>query len=160
LKSIFTVSDSMHVNAPIERCFLLSTSIELVAETLRMKPLSGRRNGLIEPGDEVLWAGWKFGLPQMHESRITGYGRPDYFQDTMARGRFRFFQHDHHFAEIGGHTLLQDKVRFSLPLGFVGAVVAQHVMVPYIATLLRKRFFLLKRLAEGDGWKKYLPGSN
>ncbi len=147
----------MHVNAPIERCFLLSTNIELVEETLRMKPLSGRLNGLIEHGDEVLWAGWKFGLPQMHESRITAYDRPSYFQDTMTRGRFRFFQHEHHFAEISSHTLLQDKVRFSLPLGFVGVLVAKYVMVPYIASLIHKRFFLLKRLAEGDGWKRYLP---
>lgn len=159
MKSTFTISDSMHVNAPIERCFLLSTSIELVQETLGMKPLSGKMSGLVEPDDLVLWAGWKFGLPQMHESKITAYERPVFFEDTMTRGRFRLFQHEHHFAEIGGHTLLQDKVRFALPLGFVGAAVAEHVMVPHIAKLLRKRFFLLKRLAEGDGWKKYLSES-
>ncbi len=157
MKSTFTIGDTMHVNAPIERCFLLSTNIDLVAKTLRMKPLSGRMSGLIGLDEEVLWAGWKFGLPQMHESKITAYERPGHFQDTMLRGRFRFYQHDHFFSEIGGHTLLQDKVRFSLPLGFAGTLVAEYVMVPYIAKLIRKRFFLLKRLAEGDGWKKYLP---
>jgi ligand-binding SRPBCC domain-containing protein len=157
LKNTFTIGDSLHVNAPIERCFLLSTNIDLVAETLRMKPLSGTMSGLIGPEDTVLWAGWKFGLPQMHESKITKYERPVHFQDSMVEGRFRFYQHDHFFAEIGGHTLLQDKVRFSLPLGFAGALVAERVMVPYISKLIHKRLFLLKRLAEGDGWKKYLP---
>jgi len=153
---MFTISDSIYINAPIDRCFLLSTNVELVGRTLGMKPLEGKTSGLLVADDRLLWAGWKFGMPQMHESKITAYERPVYFQDTMVRGRFRFYQHEHHFAEIGGHTLLQDKVRFSLPLGFLGAGVAEYVMVPHIAKLLRKRFFLLKRLAEGDGWKKYL----
>jgi ligand-binding SRPBCC domain-containing protein len=157
LKNTFTVSDTMHVNAPIERCFLLSTNVELVAETLKMKAVDGRRRGLVERDDQILWAGWKFGLPQMHESKITAYERPEYFQDTMVHGRFHFYQHDHTFTEIGGHTLLQDKVRFSLPLGPVGALVAEYVMVPYMARMIHKRFVLLKRLVEGDGWKKYLP---
>ncbi len=157
MKSIFTISDSMHVNAPIERCFLLSTNIELVAKTLGLKPLSGRTTGLVQPDDTVLWAGWKFGMPQRHESGITAYDRPVYFQDSMLRGRFRFYQHDHHFVEIDGHTLLQDKVRFSLPLGIAGALVAKHVMVSHIARLIRRRLFLLKRLAEGNDWKKYIP---
>jgi ligand-binding SRPBCC domain-containing protein len=108
-------------------------------------------------GDTILWTGWKFGMPQMHESRITIFDRPRYFQDVMTRGRFKFFQHDHHFVEIDGHTLLQDKLRFSLPGGWLGAQVAQRVMVPYISQLLRKRFYLLKQLAESEGWRRYLP---
>jgi ligand-binding SRPBCC domain-containing protein len=157
---MFVISDSMHIHAPIERCFLLSTSIDLVAETLQMRPVSGRTSGLIVGQDRIVWKGWKFGLPQMHESLISGYERPAYFQDTMARGRFKFFQHDHHFTEIDGHTLLQDKVRFSLPLGWAGAMVAKYVMVPYISRLIRKRFYLLKQLAEGPGWKSYLAHEN
>jgi hypothetical protein len=147
----------MHIQAPIDRCFLLSTNIELVAETLEMKPIDGKKSGLIELGDKVLWAGWKFLLPHMHESEITEYERPDFFQDTMTRGRFRFFQHDHTFDEIGGHTLLHEKVRFALPLGFLGTLISQYVLVPYISTLMRKRLFLVKRLAESNGWKKYIP---
>ena len=146
----------MHVHAPLERCFLLSTNLELVAETLRMRPLSGKSTGHVVMGDTILWAGWKFGMPQMHESLITAYDPPVYFQDTMARGRFKTFQHDHHFTEIDGHTLLQDKLRFSLPGGWLGAQIAQHIMVPYISRLLRKRFYLLKKLAEGQEWQRYL----
>jgi ligand-binding SRPBCC domain-containing protein len=147
----------MHVQAPVERCFLLATSIDLVAQTLGMRPISGKMTGLVEAGDQILWAGWKFGLPQMHETLITKYERPTYFQDTMGRGRFKLFQHDHHFVEIDGHTLMQDKVRFSLPFGWPGAMVAKHVMVPHISKLIRKRFYLLKQLAEGPGWQDYLP---
>jgi ligand-binding SRPBCC domain-containing protein len=154
---MFTIKDSIHINAPIERCFLLSTNLALVGQTLGMKPIKGKTEGMVAEGDRVVWGGWKFGLPQMHESVITRYERPVFFQDTMGRGRFQRFQHDHQLIEIDGHTLLNDKLRFSLPLGFAGKLVARHVMVPYICRLLRERMLLLKNVAEGEGWRRYLP---
>ncbi len=154
---MYTISDTIHINAPIERCFLLSTSIELVARTLEMRPVSGKTSGLIEANDQLVWRGWKFGLPQMHETLITGYDKPHFFQDTMGRGRFKHFHHDHHFAEVAGHTLLHDKVRFSLPLLLGGSLVGKYVLVPHIVGLVQRRFQLLKQIAEGDEWRRYLP---
>ena len=148
----------MHVNAPIERCFLLSTNIELVQETLGLKPLFGKTSGLAGPDDVVLWAGWKFGLPQMHESIITKYERPTFFQDTMERGRFKRFQHDHYFYVMNERTVLNEKIRFTMPLGFVGKIFARLVIVPYLSKRLRRRLSLLKRVAENNKeWPKYLP---
>jgi ligand-binding SRPBCC domain-containing protein len=155
---MFTISDSIFVNAPIERCFLLSTNIELVGRTLGMKPIEGKTSGMIEADDKLLWAGWKFGVPQMHESVITKYERPAFFQDTMGRGRFKRFQHDHYFYEMNDRTVLNDKIRFTMPLGFVGRLVGQFVLVPYLSRRLRRRLALLKKVAENrKEWPKYLP---
>jgi ligand-binding SRPBCC domain-containing protein len=153
---MYTISETTHVNAPIDRCFLLATSVELVSRTIRMHAIE-RKAGLVQPDDQLIWHGWKFGLPQMHETLITAYERPHYFQDTMGRGRFRRYQHEHTLTEIDGHTLLHDKIRFSLPLGWVGDAVAKYVMVPYIARLLHFHLQLLKRVAETEEWRKYLP---
>ena len=79
-RAMFTVSDSIHIDAPMERCFLLSTSIDLVARTLRMRPIEGKVSGMITSGDRLVWAGWKFGLPQMHETLITKYERNRFFR--------------------------------------------------------------------------------
>ncbi|WP_348267642.1 hypothetical protein P8936_18095 [Edaphobacter paludis] len=158
---MFVVSDKIHINAPIDRCFLLSTSLELVERSLKMRleeSGSTRASGLVEGGDRLMWRGWVFGLPQLHESLITKYERPDFFQDTMGRGRFKRFQHDHFFSEIGGRTLLNDKVRFSLPLGWMMRPVGRTLVVPHVARLLRRRLELLKRVAEGEEWKQYLKG--
>jgi ligand-binding SRPBCC domain-containing protein len=133
------------------------TSIELVSRTLRMHALQRDQTGLVQPNDQLIWHGWKFGLPQMHETLITAYDRPHYFQDTMGRGRFRRYQHEHTLTEIDGHTLVQDKIRFSLPFGWAGDMVAKHVIVPYVARLLHAHLQLLKRVAETDEWHKYLP---
>ncbi len=158
---MFTISDSIFINAPIERCFLLSTNIELVAKTLGMKPIEGKTSGLIVANDKLLWAGWKFGLPQMHESVITRYERPAFFQDTMERGRFKRYQHEHYFYEMDERTVLNDKIRFTMPLGIVGRLVGRFVLVPYISRRLRRRLVLLRKVAENrKEWRKYLPEEN
>jgi ligand-binding SRPBCC domain-containing protein len=155
---MFTISDTVHINAPIERVFLLSTNIEILGMTLGMKPIEGKTTGTIESGEKLMWAGWKFGFPQMHESLITKYERPTFYQDTMGRGRFRRFQHDHHFMEIDGQTSLNDKIRFTMPLGWVGNLVGRYILVPYISRRLRRRMHLLKTIAESKKkWKRYLP---
>jgi ligand-binding SRPBCC domain-containing protein len=153
---MFVIKDKVHINAPIERCFLLSTSIDLVAQTIGLKPVAGKTSGLVVAGDRVVWRGWKFGLPQRHETLITQYVARRFFRDSMASGRFRTFHHDHEFAELGSQVLLTDTVRFSLPLGFAGRQVGKHVMLPHIRGLVARRFQLLKRIAESDEWRKYL----
>jgi ligand-binding SRPBCC domain-containing protein len=155
---MFTIGDSIFIKAPIERCFLLSTNVELVGRTYGMKPIEGKTKGLIEADDKLLWAGWKFGFPQMHESVISQYEKPSFFQDTMTRGRFKRYQHDHYFYEMDGRTVLNDKIRFTMPLGPVGRVVGQFVLVPYLSRRLRRRLVLLRRVAESrKEWQKYLP---
>ena len=150
--------DSIVLAAPIERCFLLSTHIDTVRETLALKPVAGRTSGHVVLGDRVTWRGWKFFLPQVHHTLITGYTPPTFFQDTQEKGRFAFFQHDHHLSATPDGTLLEDEVRFTLPFGPAGRLVARLILIPHIRGLLRQRFALLKRLAETDAWRKVLAG--
>ena len=153
---MYRIKESIHINAPIDRCFLLSTSIEIVAQTLHLTPVSGQTSGLIVNGSRLMWRGWKFGLPAWHETLITGYDRPFFFQDTMASGMFRDFQHDHRFEDIDGRTLLIDIVRFNMPLGPIGKAMAKAVVIPHVLDTMQKRFQLLKRLAEDSDWERYI----
>jgi ligand-binding SRPBCC domain-containing protein len=155
---MFTISDSIFINAPIERCFLLSTSVELAGKTYGMKPLEGKTNGLLVADDKLLWAGWKFGLPQMHEICITRHERPSFFQETMGRGRFKRYQYDHYFYEMNDRTVLNDKIRFTMPLGFIGSFVGRFIIVPYLSKRMHRRLSLLRKVAQDSReWKKYLP---
>jgi ligand-binding SRPBCC domain-containing protein len=153
---LFRLKESIHVNAPIERCFLLSTNLELVQRTIRMRPVKGKTAGLVGAGDHLTWRGIKFGIPAFHETLITEYDRPRFFQDTMERGYFRHYQHDHHFHWLDGQTLMYDIVRFSLPLGWPGREIGKRIVVPHFLDLMLKRFEMLKRIAEGDDWERYI----
>lgn len=155
---MFTLRHQTVVRAPLERCFLLSTSVAIVEKELRMHPVSGRTKGFVVGGDTVRWKGWQLGLPQMHESLISRFEPFSFFQDTMIAGRFAFFQHDHAFADNqDGTVTLADELRFSMPFGWLGWLAGRWIMAPHIRGLLRRRFALLKRIAETEEWHGYLP---
>ncbi|MCU1294913.1 MAG: hypothetical protein JWP08_3763, partial [Bryobacterales bacterium] len=68
------------------------------------------------------------------------------------------YQLDHYFYEMNDLTVLNDKIRFTMPLGVLGRLVGRFVLVPYLSKRLRRRLALLKRVAEnGSEWPKYLP---
>ncbi len=167
------ILESISIDAPIARCFALSTRVELVKRTLGMNLVAGTREGEISSGhvvagSRVHWRGIKFGLPTHHHTLITGYAAPHivgegamqqaWFQDSQERGRFAFFQHDHGFQQLSPETptLLQDEVRFTLPFGVLGRVVARYILAPHVRRLAQRRFRLIKQLAESNGWREWV----
>jgi ligand-binding SRPBCC domain-containing protein len=74
------------------------------------------------------------------------------------RGRFKRYQHDHYFYVMDERTVLNDKIRFTMPLGILGRWVGQFVIVPYLSRRLRRRLVLLRKVAQNSKeWRKYLP---
>lgn len=150
------------IHAPPERCFDLSRSIDLhKASTARTgeQAVAGVTSGLIGIGEEVTWRARHFGVWQRITSRISAFDRPGYFQDTMIRGAFRFFQHDHFFVEQrSGITEMKDVLRFAAPIPIAGRL-AELVLKPYLRQFLRERNELLRQVAESDGWLRYLTAN-
>ena len=150
--------DEIAVHAPIERCFLLSTSIEIVEQELKMCPVRGRTSGFVIGEDTIRWEGWQLCLPQFHESIIEHFEPPLFFRDRMIAGRFASFEHDHAFTKRDDRSvLLQDEVRFTMPWGWLGNIIGERLLLPHIRGLMRRRFARLKRIAESEEWRKYLP---
>ena len=156
---MFSLRHGVLIQAPIERCFALSTSVAIVERELGMHPVQGRVNGQVTAGDTVRWEGLQLGFANYHVSLIVPetWDPPHFFQDRMIAGRFRSFEHDHRFIETANGTFLDDCIRFTMPLGWAGALVGRAVLVPYILGLMRRRFALLKRFAETEEWRDHLP---
>lgn len=153
----FVLRDEVTVYAPLDRCFLLSTSVEIVRCELKMRPVRGRTSGLVADRDTVLWKGWKYGLPQYHHSLIEDYRPYSFFRDRMIAGRFRTFSHDHAFdLQEDGGVRMHDEVRFTMRWGVLGALVGSMLIAPDVRRLMRRRFRLLKRIAESDQWRRFL----
>lgn len=150
------------VRAPIERCFDLARSIDLHVVAMSSsgeEVVAGVTTGLIGLHQEVTWRGRHFGVRQSFTSRITAFDRPAHFQDSMIRGAFRRFVHDHRFTSVEGSTLMEDVVDFAAPLGFLGRVVEGLVLNRYMMRLIRDRADHIKRVAEGAEWSRYLIDS-
>lgn len=153
---MFVLRDTILIHAPIERCFQLSTSIEIVRMELGMTAVAGRTSGLVTGGDTIRWEGRQLGFWNYHVSLISAFEPFTFFQDRMLEGRFRSFEHDHHFEQTPEGILLRDELRFTMHFGPVGWIVGQLILVPHIRALLRRRFRLLKTLAESEGWREWL----
>ena len=87
----------------------------------------------------MTWRARHFGVWQTLTSRITAYERPTYFRDSMVRGAFARLEHEHHFAEDGGETVMRDVFDFAAPLGALGRVAKRTVLTGYLRRLLEAR---------------------
>lgn len=158
------IVERITVHAPLERCFALSTRVELVQKTLGMRLVGGVTSGNVAAESRVVWRGWKFGLPTTHHTLITAYEAPHdeggarvaMFEDSQERGRFAFFSHRHLLRQTGDVTELEDRIHFALPFGFLGGLAAELLLAPHIRKLARERFAMIKALAEGDGWREWI----
>lgn len=142
------------INAPVERCFLLSLSIDLHVASVRVtrKKVKGRvRTGLISEGETVTFRGRPFGVLG-HTSRIDQMRPYSYFRDVMIAGPFRHFVHEHHFAAMDDGTRIRDEVRFASRWGPLGRILARRRLKAF----LMERGAVIKRVAESDEWRRYL----
>lgn len=158
-----TLEEVTIIRAPIGRCFDLSRSIDLhrkSTERTSEVAVAGVTAGLIGLDEEVTWRARHFGVWRTMTVRITAFDSPQHFQDRMVRGAFRFFEHDHWFVSRGdGSTEMRDVLRFAALPRFLG-LVEEPVLGGYLRRFLRARNLVIREMAEGDGWRKYLPPSS
>lgn len=154
-----TIYLETRIAAPVERCFLLSLSMDLHVESAAQtneRAIAGVTRGIIGAGESVTWQGRHFGFMMRHTSVISRYDRPRFFQDAMTQGMFESFEHDHHFIEDGNGTLMRDELRFAAPLGVLGVVAEVLVLRRYLTGFLIERNALIKKVAESEGWRRFV----
>jgi ligand-binding SRPBCC domain-containing protein len=147
------------IHAPPDRCFDLSRSIDLHVTSARQtseRAVGPITSGLLGLGDEVTWSARHFGVRQTLTSRITAFDRPHHFRDSMVRGAFRRFDHDHFFVARGEETEMRDVFDFESPLGALGQLADALVLRHYLLRFLERRNEEIKRVAESDAWRAML----
>ncbi|WP_158828310.1 SRPBCC family protein [Mucilaginibacter lacusdianchii] len=147
------------INAPVERCFDLSRSIDL--HTISTKhtgeqAVRGRTSGLIELGESVTWRARHFGIWQYLTSKITAMQPPYFFVDEMVSGTFRSFRHEHQFTSVEGKTVMVDKFNYTSPFRILGRLADYLFLETYMTKLLEQRNAVIKAFAESDRWQQVL----
>lgn len=147
------------INAPAERCFLLSLSVDLhkgsTAQT-NEKAIAGVTSGLMKLNDVVTWEAKHFGIVQHFTSKISVYEKPNYFVSEMQKGAFKKFYHQHIFKGDGTDCIMTDELELEAPMGFLGKIAMRLAVKDHIESLLIKRNEFIKQIAEGNDWRKYL----
>ena len=157
------IEETTIIDAPIERCFDLSRSVEVhllanVHSGEQALAVVGVTSGLVGLGERVTWRAKHFGIWQNLTSETTAMEPPLYFQATMVAGIFRSMQADHFFRALPtGATELKDVFMIAAPVPLLGLVAEALFLRRYMLGLVRERNAVIKRVAESDEWKRYLP---
>ncbi|MBK1834870.1 SRPBCC family protein [Roseibacillus ishigakijimensis] len=148
------------IKAPIKRVFDLSRSIDLHLQHSSQQgelAICNRTSGLIGEGEAVTWKGTFLGFRQSFTLRITEMESPHHFTDEMVKGPLLRMKHLHHFEEEKGRTLLTDEFDFQSRGGFTGWLLENSFLTAYFRRGLAERSEVIKRVAESEDWKKFLP---
>lgn len=64
------------------------------------------------------------GVPARWRTLIADWDPPREFVDTQLKGPYRTWHHRHQFEDLGAGVLMRDRVRYRLPLGTLGTLLA------------------------------------
>ncbi|MBE1447111.1 SRPBCC family protein [Paenibacillus sp. OAS669] len=142
---------SLFIQAPIQRCFDLSRSIDIHMESTsktQEKAIAGRTSGLIELNETVTWEAVHLGVRQRLSVRITEMEAPHRFVDEMVSGAFQRFTHVHEFIPHESGTLMKDRFDYTSPLGPLGRLADWLFLKSYMTRFLHERNEYIKAVAE------------
>lgn len=159
---IYKIHLTTVINAPVERVFDLSRSINLhiiSTSATHEKAIDGIVTGLINENETVTWQARHFFKLRQFTSKIIIMKKPVHFTDEMMEGDFKSFTHEHHFKPINNGTLMIDLVNFESPYGIAGDWISKLFLRRYLQKLLLKRNNTIKDFAETKKWETILNNS-
>jgi uncharacterized protein (TIGR01777 family) len=87
------------------------------------------------------------GIPMEWQSRIENWEPARRFVDTQVKGPYSYWRHAHEFIPLANGTLMRDVVRYRVPLGWLGSLLAGwkveskvDQIFSYRATKITERF--------------------
>ncbi len=68
------------------------------------------------------------GFPIRWRTRIESWEPPHAFVDVQLKGPYALWHHTHTFESVDDGTLIRDRIRYRLPLGTLGRIVAGRLV--------------------------------
>jgi len=136
----FVLSHKTRVEAPIEEVFRFFSKPQnlgvMVPRALRFRILSEMPHE-IRAGLRIEYAIHLGPVPLRWRTCIEEWKPPDLFADSQESGPYHCWWHEHHFQPDVDRTLMEDRVYYTPPLGFVGTVAN----LLFVAPALRRIFW-------------------
>lgn len=90
-----------------------------------------------------------YGLPFYWKTEIQSWEPGNKFVDTQLKGPYKTWHHTHEFIAFSNGTLLRDRVLYSLPMGFLGNLVAGMKVRSDVSEIFSFRRKFISQLFQG-----------
>ena len=121
----FEINTKQYINKPLEVVFEFFSKPENL-EMITPKSLSFNILTPIpirmEKGSLIDYTIRLFGIPIHWRTLISDYEPPFRFVDQQIKGPYTFWHHTHTFQKVDGGVEIIDKVKYSLPMGWLGTL--------------------------------------
>lgn len=86
------------------------------------------------------------GIPLNWKTEISKVNKPHLFIDKQLKGPYSVWEHTHRFIEKDNGVLMQDEVKYQLPLGYIGSLIHNFIVREKIRKIFKFREETLTRL--------------
>ena len=144
---IYELNKAQFINQPIDVVFnffskpenlALITPSKLAFKILTPTPITINKGTLIDYTIRLMR------FPVHWRTLITKYNPPYEFVDEQIKGPYLFWHHTHTFKAVNGGSEIKDKVKYSIPMGYLG----QFIHKIWIKKDLEKIFEYRKKVIE------------
>ncbi len=104
--------------------FSSETNLEKITPPFLRFRVLGKTTDEIRSGTFLDYRLRVHGVPMKWRTEIIDWRPDESFIDRQVTGPYREWHHTHEFLPMAGGTLMRDRVRYQLPLGFVGETMA------------------------------------
>ncbi len=156
---MLTIHLTTFINAPVQRVFDLSRSINLHKKSQERTgevAVAGTTSGLINLNETVTWQAKHLGKKRLLKIKISALDSPATFTDEMIEGDFKYMKHEHHFKQVENGTIMIDLFYFETPYGMIGKILNRVYLTRYLRRLLEQRNRVIKDYAESNKWQHLL----
>ena len=134
---------------------LVDLHVHSTAQT-NERAVAGVTSGLIGLDQRVTWEATHFFIRQRLTVEITQFDQPNHFRDSMVKGIFKHFDHDHYFEETNSGTQMRDVFAYSSPYGVLGNIANVLLVHRHLGILLETRNQIIKQVAESGEADRFL----
>lgn len=92
-----------------------------------------------------------FGIPVFWQTEISKLQKPAFFTDRQLRGPYKLWEHTHTFTPKPGGVLMEDVVRYQLPLGILGTIAHSLIVKRRLNQIFSYRKKILNKLFNKHG---------
>lgn len=86
------------------------------------------------------------GIPLKWQTEICQVNKPILFTDRQLKGPYSLWEHTHKFIEKDNGVLMQDEVKYELPLGLIGELAHNFIVKEKIKSIFKFREEALNEL--------------